>query len=598
MKFNFLSKLKIRTIFTLNIIIFSILFIILQYNLLFRNLTSFWEQEISRASLETSRQITRQIDYFISNLNETALNIRLNPVISDFIYFPPGSDNYSQILLNSDVASVLSGYANSSEGISSIYLMTNKLDFYYMERRKNCIYQFDRLKGDPLYSAITQQKQGFVATRPNNLYTVSQDENILTYFHNIYDKYDKFIASICISIDETYLKEILDSTQSTDSLLFIFDENGSIITPFTEAPEEIAAVNAMYSSVNELLKKGDANYTAFNYRDKEYLCIGEPMDNGWSLLQLRDYNLISSGIYSIGSSMGIVVVICLMINILFIYVCSKAITRPITALIEKIGQLGQNNLDVTFEVNSNNEIGSINYYMNIITGKLRKMIRDITQSQEELRKSELKALQSQINPHFLYNTLNAIHWMAVKKGAEDISNMTTQLAAFYRHSLNKGQSFTTIQSELEHLDAYVAIQSYRYRSSFTYIKNIDPEILPYITVNTVLQPLVENSLIHGAAGTNGVCTIHVNGTIRDGSIIIDVIDDGCGCNSEMINRCLNANIDMTKNYGIQNVNQRLKIFFGEQYGLTYLETETGTHVQVRLPMLSDIPENYLDETLE
>jgi len=548
--------------------------------------------------METSRQITRQIDYFISHVNETALNIRLNPNINEFISFNGDSDNYSQIVLNRKIAAILSSYANSSQGIASINLMTDKLSFYYLESKPNCIYQLERLKGDPLYTAITQRKQGFVPTRSNNLYTRSQAKNILTYFFNIYDDSDDFVGSICINIDENYLRDILNSMQSKDSLLFIFDENGNVITPFALDPEENAAINNMYNTIKGLLQNKGNNYVYFNYNNKEYLCIGEQLDNGWFLIQLRDYNLISSGFYSIGSSMAIVAFICLVINALTIYFCTKAITDPITSLIAKIEQLGKNNLNVKFDATSKNEIGSINYYMNIITYKLKKLIQDITQGQEELRKSELKALQSQINPHFLYNTLNTIHWMAVRAGSEDISDMIAHLATFYRHALNNGQSFTTIEKELEHLDAYITIQSYRYRSSFKFIKNISPEILPCITVNTILQPLVENSLQHGAAGTNGVCTIQVIGYAEGDSIFIDVIDDGCGCNSEMINQILNAGIDMSKNYGIQNVNQRIKISFGEQYGLKYLNTNIGTHVRIHLPRLQKIPKNNLDDTKE
>ncbi|MEG1407885.1 MAG: histidine kinase, partial [Ruthenibacterium sp.] len=307
------------------------------------------------------------------------------------------------------------------------------------------------------------------------------------------------------------------------------------------------------------------------------------INHGWSLVHLRSYQDITAGIGQLRTLSLKIGICCFLFSILIVFLFSKALTRPIYALIEKIKLIGADNLDVEFDEFSDNEIGSINRQMNKITRKLKQNIADMKQNQEKMLKSECKALQSQINPHFLYNTLDAINWMAIRIGADNISTMSMQLGTFFRHSLNKGNLTTTIQAELEHLSAYTGIQAYRYDHRFTYQVSVEPEILNCTIVNLVLQPLVENSLLHGAANTNGACNIRVIGKTEGDDILIDVIDDGCGCNAKLMNRCLQKDISMSHGYGVINVHQRLRIYFGDSYGLCYLPATLGTHVRVRIP---------------
>ncbi len=199
------------------------------------------------------------------------------------------------------------------------------------------------------------------------------------------------------------------------------------------------------------------------------------------------------------------------------------------------------------------------------------------------RKAELRALQAQINPHFLYNTLNTITWQAADQGASEISVLSNSLGKFFRVSLSKGKEVITIQEEMEHVCSYLEIQKIRYKSKIYYEISIPEEIRRMSIVKLVLQPLVENSLYHGIKMKENQGCIRISAVLQEDGygvpgIKICVEDDGLGIDREKLEQ-LNEGLsqcitDSNSGYGIYNVNERLKLYYGEAYGLT-LESRQG-----------------------
>lgn len=579
-----LSKLKISTLFALSIVLFSSVFVLLQSTILFDKTADFLENKISQSGLETSEQIGKRIESALNSILDTSMNIRLSDTIHSLDNLDV-DDHYAQLCLVKDIGSAFASLAHSNENILGIYLLTNSLTMYNYAA-PNGVFKLDRLRGTTIYDAITSGQEGFIPTC-NDYFSQntlnSKPKNAFYYFYTIKGKDKQDLATILICIDEKVFASSFLSLDQKNNLLYLFDENGNLISPYLNDPESLAAQSALFTEAEISSAKNNA-YFPITYENNKYLCMPIHISNGWSLIYLRSYRDITDGIGQLRSISFGIGICCFAFSILTILLFSSAMTRPIYDLIEKIKLIGANNLDVEFDEFSTNEIGSINRQMNKITRKLKQNIEDMKLNQQKMLTSECKALQSQINPHFLYNTLDAINWMAIRSGSDDISTMSMQLGTFFRHSLNKGNLTTTIEAELDHLAAYTGIQEYRYDKRFSCSITVDPEILRCTIVNLVLQPLVENALLHGAATTNGACNIQIVGKIDEQDIILDVIDDGCGCDPIFMNRCLKKEISSSHGYGVMNVHQRLQIYFGEPYGLTYLPAASGTYARIRIPL--------------
>jgi two-component system sensor histidine kinase YesM len=245
------------------------------------------------------------------------------------------------------------------------------------------------------------------------------------------------------------------------------------------------------------------------------------------------------------------------------------------------------NFDTQVDVNSSNEIGQLGLRFNRMTAKIKELMLQNVQEQELKRKSELKALQAQINPHFLYNTLDSIIWMAEVNKSKEVVLMVSSLAKLFRLSLSKGDEIIPIRNEIEHIKSYLTIQKMRYKDKLDFEIQVDDHILSYKTIKIILQPLVENSIYHGIKNKDGVGLIRITGTQVGNKIVLSVIDNGIGMTPETLEALLQKPVpsEQGSGMGVNNVNQRIKLYYGEEYGLQYeSEPGQGTTVHIWLPM--------------
>ena len=216
-------------------------------------------------------------------------------------------------------------------------------------------------------------------------------------------------------------------------------------------------------------------------------------------------------------------------------------------------------------------------------------MQDIVTEQESKRKSEFDALQSQINPHFLYNTLDSIVWMVENERYQEAIVMVTSLAGFFRVGLSKGKNIITLKDELNHAGSYITIQHMRFRDKFTFHINVEEEILSMATIKLIVQPLLENAVYHGMEFMDGDGEIEVNAYAKENSLYIDVTDNGMGIPEEEIDGLLKRDSKHRgkgSGIGLKNVHERIQLYFGENYGLTILsEADVGTTVRIHLPLV-------------
>ena len=312
---------------------------------------------------------------------------------------------------------------------------------------------------------------------------------------------------------------------------------------------------------------------------------------GWKVVGVTPENVVT--LNTIKTRLFIVFIIALILFILALinsYISSR-ITNPIKELEKSVGILEEGNLDVPVYAGGSYEIQHLGKSIGDMAAQIRLLMKDIVTEHEAKRKQEFDTLQSQINPHFLYNTLDIIVWMIENEQKAEAVKAVTALARFFRISLSKGKSIITVRDELEHVRNYLMIQHMRYKNKFTYAIEADEDVLELASLKLMLQPLVENAIYHGMEFMDGDGEILLKVWKEEGDLYFSVIDNGLGMTEEQVGNLFTgaSHVDSKRGSGIgvKNVNERIKLYFGEKYGLSIeSEPDEGTTVKIHLPVVT------------
>lgn len=314
---------------------------------------------------------------------------------------------------------------------------------------------------------------------------------------------------------------------------------------------------------------------------------------GWKIISVTPVSELAPDLGQIRNYLIMVFIMSFIIIIFGNYIISYVVTDPIRKLEDSIAYLeeGVTNQDIMNEedifIGGSHEIRHLGRTIKSMVHQMRKLTDDMVKEQKAKRKSELDALQSQINPHFLYNTLDSVVWMIEGERYKEAISMVTALAQLFRISLSKGNNIITIHDEIIHAKNYLSIQQVRYKNKFTADIDIDPAIENCATIKLIVQPLLENAIYYGVEHMDGEGEIHLKGYEKDGDIYISVSDNGMGIPKEVLDTLLTDKARSRgkgSGIGLWNVNQRIKIYFKGDYGLMVeSELDEGTTVTIHLP---------------
>ncbi|MDC7288340.1 sensor histidine kinase [Blautia schinkii] len=278
--------------------------------------------------------------------------------------------------------------------------------------------------------------------------------------------------------------------------------------------------------------------------------------------------------------------LAILLSTYFSFRMAHSITRPLTKLARTMERFGKGDLSVNVPVQYQDEIGMLSEEFNKMAQQIQNLVDQVYQEQRSKRKSELAALQAQINPHFLYNTLNSVCSLIKMDCPEEAFTMIHAIGMFYRTSLSDGKTLIPIEQELVNIENYIQIQKIRYGSKITYDISFDQKILKEWIVKLTLQPLVENSIYHGIKEMKGRGEIHIKGFREKDSVLIQVKDNGVGIPEDKLKGLLeNAGNGGESSYGLFNIQQRLQLYFGKEYGL-FLDSKPGegTTATIMIPV--------------
>ncbi|MGO4274086.1 sensor histidine kinase, partial [Paenibacillus sp. TAF58] len=367
--------------------------------------------------------------------------------------------------------------------------------------------------------------------------------------------------------------------------VFIVDANGNIVYH----PEQQMINNNQKSElISEVMRTPGSNFVTSEGKNSRMYTIKTSQSTGWKIVGVTYVDELVSNknelqMYTFFGGIGFLIIVVLLSIIL-----SLRISGPIKHLESSMKEVEKGNFDIQVNIQSSNEIGHLSNRFNRMTTEIKELMLQNVKEQELKRKSELQVLQAQINPHFLYNTLDSIIWMAETGKSKEVILMTASLAKLFRLSISKGQEFISIFNEIEHIKNYLTIQKMRYKSKLDFEINVDKSILSYKVIKIVLQPLVENAIYHGVRNNAGIGNIQITGMRKGDRILLQVIDNGIGMSPEEIHNMYQKDRTSVRGSGIgvQNVDQRIKLHFGDQYGLHFeSELGRGTTVNVWLPII-------------
>ncbi len=282
----------------------------------------------------------------------------------------------------------------------------------------------------------------------------------------------------------------------------------------------------------------------------------------------------------------IVILLACIVSVVLIRHFSASITRRINTVTAAINQISRHDFDISIPVaplRHRDELDELANCLNIMSQEIKKLILEVEESKSKEMEANLQTMQAKINPHFLYNILDSVGWYALRSNNPDIHELTKLLAIYYRTNLNDGMLLTTVENELENSRAYVKLQQYMSNNSFDVQYCIDEKLLNVPICNFILQPLIENAILHGIKALDdrrGQITISV--TENQGHLILTVADNGYGMSKELLSTIMDH---QSHNYGIKNVQQRIQLHYGKDYGLSITsELDSGTTAAIVLPM--------------
>ena len=391
---------------------------------------------------------------------------------------------------------------------------------------------------------------------------------------------------VSIEIKEEQLFTLIEE-EGKNNEIFLVDSQGVVIT--SNVRDMIGA--SLDTAGFYPLVQGQSGTFDWQAEENDFMGMYKTLSNNWkliSLISVGDLLLETQEMTRFGL---IFILACILLSIIIITLLSTWIVKRMNRLMHKIDSFQDDHMQYLQSAYDNDEIGELDRSFDAMSERIRRLIHEVYDLNVMKKQAELDALQSQVNPHFLYNALSTVNWMTLKCSGEEIREIVSDIATFYRISLSNGRDMITIADEINCVKAYLGIQRYRTHGKITAYYFIDKNIESVPVPKIILQPLVENCIVHGMGDEDRPIMIAIKGCVSDASIVLQVDDDGIGINGKQIGEWRDGKAISSSSgngYGLRNVDQRIKLHFGDGYGVC-LDNRAGggTTVTIRIPYRSD-----------
>ncbi|QYR20589.1 sensor histidine kinase [Paenibacillus sp. sptzw28] len=466
--------------------------------------------------------------------------------------------------------------------LSSIYIYLSKTKTFSYYRDGSLKLDYDPT-GEAWFKATEASQGKTVITPPHLPFQLDRSGPVISFSRQLTNYAGEKEGVILMDFAADTLNTIINRANLDPSSLVLFtDRDGTII--YRSFAGEERAIDERYRSKITLQDTGQ--FTADLFGSRYLVTFHTSQLTGWKLLTLTPYKLIAMEGNRLLVINALIAFGGLLLAILLAYYFSKVVTTPIRKLNKGMTTVKRGDFDIQLEVPANDEVGQLVQNFNSMTATIKKLIVEKYEETLERKEAEYKYLQSQINPHFINNTLQTISSIAAVYGIKEITQMSKQLGDMLRYGINMSQKMVPFFKEVQNVINYLEIQKVRFKDFLEYSIDVEEEVNMVGVTKLILQPIVENAIIHGIQGKGKEGMIWIRAFVRDDRIVVEVEDNGLGIAPDQL-RILKEELDMQNGHtggdkeriGLKNIHQRMKYVYGPDYGLQ-VESEHGVRTKV------------------
>lgn len=524
-------------------------------------------------------QINRSVDSYLRTIMK----------LSDSLYY--GVIKNADLNAESINSQITLLYDNNKDSIANIALLSKEGELLEAVPAARLKTELDVTK-EEWFGNTLERTDNLHFTIPHVQYIFDNGENqyrwVITLTRAVEITHGTSTEQGILLIDIRYssLQQILENiTLGNQGYLYMVSSGGELIY---HPKMQLIETGQMSENIATAVEYRDGNYREWydgEWRDVSVKSVGY---TGWKLLSVTPEKGLPLNNLKMRLFVVFVVAAFLLVLILTNTFISSRITTPIQKLEWSVNAIEAGDLDTEVYMGGSYEIRHLGRSIGDMAKRIKALMQDIVTEHESKRKSEFDTLQSQINPHFLYNTLDIIVWMIENEQKQEAVAVVTALARFFRISLSKGKSIITVRDELEHVRNYLTIQQMRFKNKFTYHIDAKEDVMELVSLKLILQPLVENAIYHGMEFMDGDGEIGVEVYRESEDLWFRISDNGLGMTAEQVESLLSEKEHISSKrgsgIGVKNVNERIRLYFGEEYGLTIQsEPDDGTVISIHLP---------------
>ncbi|SFE01466.1 two-component system, sensor histidine kinase YesM [Paenibacillus catalpae] len=533
---------------------------------------------------ELIRQVNANIQTYITSMENISMLALSNEDVRELVG-EAGNDGTSaeELAREQRISAYFHSILASRKDIASINVIGYNGRFV-SDREQAELNPSVRLEEQPWYKSA-QEASGRIVVSSSHVQHMFKDEYdwVVSLSRELWSKDQTEPRGVLlVDLNFSVINDTLNNIDlSKRGYVFIVDEDGNIVY---HPQQQLIYSNLKSEKIDEVLAKGSGSFMTDEGKTSRIYTI-QNTGFGWKIVGVSYANELIGNKREMQLSMVAAGIFCLIVGLLLAVFISRNLSRPIKQLQEHMKKVEKGIFNIRVPIGNPREIASLARTFNLMVVKIEELMSQVVREQEIKRKSELTALQAQINPHFLYNTLDSIIWMAEGKKTDEVVLMTSALARLFRSSISRGQELVSIRTEIEHVANYLTIQKIRYKDKLDFHIDVDQDIYHYRTLKVLLQPLLENAIYHGIKNKIGTGTIQVTGGKREGYIWFEVSDNGVGMEADTLRSILEPRRSdrESKGVGVVNVHERIQLYFGKEYGLSYASIpDEGTTVTVRI----------------
>ncbi|HBR29999.1 MAG TPA: hypothetical protein DD789_11260 [Firmicutes bacterium] len=538
-------------------------------------------------------KVKENIEYYFRDLQSLAYMISVNTDLLTALREENFLDKWKEINYDNKLKQFLSSLTSTRAEVMGIYVISEDEKRVYSSGPPILI---SYLQGYDWYQELINTNDIFFIT------DIHEDDyadalsfnpsKVVTYAQLIMDLDGRKLGWILIDLNYSFVTKMLEKMELWDQgQITVLDSKGKLIFG-----DQATSAKYQESNFRQLYLRDWGSQLCKIQGKKELVVYRAVSFCGWKVIFSIAHDILQKENINIRNLTLVMATILLGAAIYFAVHFSKKVSDPVHTICNSMKEVEEGNLEVSIRIRSMKELNLLAASFNRMVDRIRNLMENIYDVQRKKRQAELNALQAQINPHFLYNTLDSLRWLAKIHHIEEIVKIISALENLLRASISKTNDLISIGEEIENVRNYLAIQLFRYGNSFSVVFSIDPSLTSYLTPRLILQPIVENAVYHGVESMmNGEIEIGVHSD--SAGIIFEVLDNGPGITPEKVRAIMEGksqNKGRFSGFGLKNVEERIRLYFGQEYGITIKNRDPqGTMVLIHIPRIRKFDERKI-----